>query len=115
MTITRLQPGVRMSQGVIHANIVYLAGQVGTPGDSVSDQTKTVLYQIDSLLAEAGTHKGNLLNATVWLSDIADFTAMNAIWDVWLDTVPKPARATGEVKLASPAYKVEIIVTAAIL
>ena len=111
--ITRLDPGARMSQAVIHGNTVYLAGQVGEPGDDVTSQTKTVLAEIDALLARAGTDKSKILTATIWLADMADFGAMNAVWDAWVDRDNPPARATGESKLATPDYLVEIIVVAA--
>ena len=113
MTITRLDPGARMSQAVIHNDTIYLAGQVGTPGTTVSEQTQTVLDKIDSLLARAGSSKANLLSATIWLADMADFAEMNAVWDKWVAGIDPPARATGEAKLANPDYKVEIIVVAA--
>jgi enamine deaminase RidA (YjgF/YER057c/UK114 family) len=72
-----------------------------------------VLGQIDALLTEAGTDKSRLLSATIWLADIGDFGEMNAVWESWIDPANPPARATGEVKLAAPEYKVEIIVVAA--
>jgi len=109
MTVTRLHSGPRMSQAVIHGNTVYLAGQVGAPGESVTVQTQTILAQIESLLAEAGSDKSRLLSATIWLADMADFAEMNAVWDAWVDGKDAPARATGEAKLATPDYKVEII------
>ena len=111
--ITRIQPGARMSEAVIHGDTVYLAGQVGEPGDDVTAQTKTILAGIDALLAEAGADKSKILMATIWLADIADFGAMNAVWDAWVDRANPPARATSEGKLASPDYLVEIIVVAA--
>lgn len=114
MTITRLHSGPRMSQAVIHGNIVYLAGQVGAPGESVTVQTQGVLAAIDALLAEAGTDKTRILTATIWLADMADFAEMNSVWDQWVIAEHAPARATGEAKLATPDYKVEIIVTAAL-
>ncbi len=114
MTIERLHTGPRMSQAVIHNGIVYLAGQVGEPGDDVSAQTETVLSSVDALLAEAGTDRSRLLTATIWLADMADFGAMNLVWEKWIADVAAPARATGEVKLAAPEYLVEIIVTAAL-
>jgi enamine deaminase RidA (YjgF/YER057c/UK114 family) len=112
--ITRIQPGARMSEAVIHGNTVYLAGQVGEPGDDITAQTKTTLAEIDALLAEAGTDKSRILMATIWLADIGDFDAMNAVWDAWVDKANPPARATSEGKLASPEYLVEIIVVAAL-
>jgi enamine deaminase RidA (YjgF/YER057c/UK114 family) len=114
MSIRRIEPGRRMSAAVVHGNTVYLAGQVGEPGEDVTAQTKTVLAEIDRLLAEAGTDKSKILQATIWLSDMADFGAMNAVWDAWVDPANPPARATGESKLAAPDYRVEIIVIAAI-
>jgi len=102
-----------MSQAVIHGDTVYLAGQVGAPGASVAEQTKVVLAQVDDLLKQAGTDKSQLLTATIWLADMADFADMNAVWDAWIDGKDAPTRATGEARLATPDYKVEVIVTAA--
>lgn len=114
MSITRIDQGARMSEAVVHGNTVYLSGQVGEPGDGVADQTRTALAEIEALLAQAGSSKNHLLSATIWLADIADFEAMNEVWDAWIADAPAPARATGESRLASPDYKVEIIVVAAV-
>ena len=113
MTIRRIEPGKRMSQAVVHGGVAYLAGQVGAPGESVAEQTRAVLAQIDRLLAEADSDKSRILSATIWLADIAGFAEMNSVWDAWVDPANSPARATGESKLAAPEYVVEIIVTAA--
>ncbi|HEY1781508.1 MAG TPA: Rid family hydrolase, partial [Roseiarcus sp.] len=69
MTITRLHPGPRMSQAVIHGSTIYLAGQVAdqAKGKSVADQTREILATIDRLLAEAGSDKTKLLSATIYL------------------------------------------------
>lgn len=113
MTITRIDTGPRMSQAVIHGDTIYLAGQVGEPGQSVAEQTATALAEVDSLLAQAGSDKAHLLSVTIWLADMADFAAMNGVWDAWIAGVAAPARATGEAKLASPDYLVEVIAIAA--
>ena len=113
MTITRLHSNARMSQAVVHGQTVYLAGQVGAPGKSVAIQTQTVLAQIEALLAEAGSQKSKILSATIWLADMSDFSEMNRVWDTWLGGRDAPTRATGEAKLATPDYKVEIIIVAA--
>ncbi len=114
MSIRRIGAGPRMSQAVIHGNTVYLAGQVGKPGESVTEQTKAVLVEVDRLLAEAGSDKSKILQAIIWLADMKDFAEMNAVWDGWVDPANTPARATGEAALATPEHKVEIIITAAI-
>ena len=112
--ITRIGTGPRMSEGVAYNGILWVAGQVGNPGETVSAQTATCLTEVDRILAEAGTDKTRILSAQIWLADMADFPAMNAVWDGWVPQGHTPARATGEAKLAAPAYLVEVIVTAAL-
>ncbi len=102
-----------MSQAVVHGDTVYLAGQVGAPGESVTNQTRAVLAAIESLLAETGSDKSQILTATILLADMADFAEMNAVWDAWVEGRDPPARATAEAKLAAPDYRVEIIIVAA--
>jgi enamine deaminase RidA (YjgF/YER057c/UK114 family) len=114
MSIRRIGTGARMSDIVIHGNTVYLSGQVGAPGESVTSQTKSILATIDSLLAQAGTDKTKILQAIIWLADMSTFQEMNAVWDAWVPQGNTPARATGEAKLATADYKVEIIITAAV-
>lgn len=112
--ITRFESNGRMSQVVVHNGIAYLAGQVEAPGADAGEQTRATLAEIDRLLALAGTDKTRILTAQIWLADIADFVAMNEVWDGWVAKEHAPARYTGESKLASPDYRVEIIVTAAV-
>ena len=102
-----------MSQIVVHQGIVYLAGQVGTAGNSVADQTREILAKIDGLLTEAGSDKSKILRGEIWLSDIRNFAEMNEVWDAWVAEGQAPARACGECRLAAPGIEVEIIVTAA--
>lgn len=114
MTITRIQPGKRMSQAVVHGNAVYLAGQVASDVNaSIEVQTRQVLDAIDALLAEAGTSKSKVLSVQVILANMGDFAAMNSVYDGWIDPANPPARAAIEARLAAPGYKVEIIAIAA--
>jgi enamine deaminase RidA (YjgF/YER057c/UK114 family) len=113
-TITRLNSGLRMSQAVIHNGTIYLAGQVGAPGECAANQTQAILAKIDALLEQSGSDKSHVLSATIWLADMADFEEMNAVWDNWIDREAPPARATGQSRLARPDYRVEIIVVAAL-
>lgn len=115
MSISRLEPGARFSQAVVHDGLVYLAGHVGSdPAASVRDQTREILAAIDRHLAMAGTSKSKLLSVSIWLADISTFAEMNQAWDAWVDPHNLPARATVEARLASPEYKVEIAGIAAI-
>lgn len=112
--IKRYGVGARMSEAVAYNGIIWVAGQVGNPSDDVTAQTKTCLAEVDRILAAAGSDKTRILSAQIWLADMADFPAMNAVWDTWVPQGHTPARATGEAKLAAPAYRVEVIVTAAL-
>jgi enamine deaminase RidA (YjgF/YER057c/UK114 family) len=112
--ITRLQPGKRLSQGAAYGGLLYSAGIVADdPVPDAKKQTQQILAQIDRLLAEAGTDKSRILTATIWLSDIRHYGAMNEAWDPWVATGSAPARACVEAKLAAPQYWVEIRVVAA--
>lgn len=113
--ITRHHTNARMSQIVTHNGTIYLAGQVGTAGASVAEQTADCLAKIDTLLAEAGSDKTRMLQTVIWLADMADFDEMNGVWDTWVPEGATPARACGEAKLAHPDLTVEIIVTAAVV
>jgi enamine deaminase RidA (YjgF/YER057c/UK114 family) len=111
--IKRHHTNQRMSQIVQHGETIYLAGQVGTAGASVAQQTQDCLDNVDALLGEVGSDKTRVLQAVIWLADMKDFEEMNAVWDAWVPKGSAPARACGEAKLARPEFTVEIIVTAA--
>ena len=115
MAIERHDVGPRMSKAVVHGNTVYLAGIVADnpKGKSVKEQTQDILRQIEGFLTKAGTDKSKLLSANIWITDMAEFAEMNAVWDAWVAPGNTPARATVQARLASPDYKVEIMVVAA--
>ena len=115
MTIQRMNVGKRLSEIVIHGNTVYLAGEVPDDGTlDITGQTEQVLAKIEKLLKQAGSDKTKLLSAQIFLPDMKDFAAMNAVWEKWVVPGQTPARATIEAKLANPAYKVEIMCIAAL-
>ncbi|MBV8657263.1 MAG: RidA family protein [Burkholderiales bacterium] len=116
MSIQRYHVGPRLSEIVVHNNTVYLAGQVAetTLESGAKAQTVEVLGMIDRLLGEVGSDKTKILTAQIWLTDIADYDAMNEAWSEWVPQGHTPARATVESRLASPQYKVEIKIVAAL-
>ena len=115
MSIQRIDVGPRMSKAVVNGNTVYLAGIVANDpkGKDTTAQTTDILAQIDGFLAKCGTDKSKLLTANIWITDMKNFAAMNAVWDAWVSQGNTPARATVEAKLATPDYLVEIMVVAA--
>lgn len=114
MTIQRFHVGDRLSEMAVHQGTVYLAGQVAEDltGD-IAHQTRDVLAAIDRLLVEAGTDKSHILMAMIYMKDIREFPAMNAVWDVWVAKGHAPPRATVEAALFNPSCLIEVVVTAA--
>lgn len=112
--ITRLESNARRSRVVIHNDTVYLAGQVADDwsGD-IAQQTREALANIDKMLALAGTDKSKLLSATIWVRRLADYDAMNAVWDGWLAEDATPGRSCAVVEMADPRILVEITPIAA--
>ena len=113
--VRRLHVGDRMSEIAIHRGTVYLAGQVADDAtQDIRGQARQVLAAVDRLLHEAGTDKAHILRAQIYLADIADFAAMNEIWDDWVAPGDAPPRATVQASLARPQWKIELVVTAAL-
>lgn len=113
MSVKRLNPGPRMSEATRVGNIILLSGQV--PDDLTTDvatQTRQVLANIDRVLATLGCSKADLASVQIWLNDIGDISAMNSVWDEWVDRDNPPARATGGVRLARAGMAVEMIAVA---
>lgn len=112
----RFHVGDRLSEMAIFNGTVYLAGQI--PSDSTQDirgQTAQVLAMVDKLLAEAGTDRAHILMCQIFLADMADFAGMNDIWDDWVAPGDAPPRATVQARLARAEWKIEVVVTAALI
>lgn len=117
MPITRHEittgPGPRMSRVVVKGDTVYLAGlTAGDTSGDIKSQTRQILDKIDGYLALAGTDKSKLLQANLWITDMANFAAMNEVWNAWVDPENPPVRACVQAGLARPGLLVEIMVTA---
>lgn len=112
--ITRIDQNARRSRASVFGDIVFLAGQVADDkaGD-IARQTREALAKVDDMLARAGTDKSRLLSVQIWLKSMADFDAMNAVYDAWVVQGQAPCRACGKVELADPGYLIEVIAVAA--
>ncbi len=82
------------------------------PGDTVAEQTKTTLSMIEASLLEAGTDKHHILEAVVYLRDMATKQEMDAVWCAWIPDDGWPCRACVGADLA-PGDLVEIKLMAA--
>lgn len=108
------RPAYPYSPGTAAGGFVFTAGQVAWneraelvgPGD-VAAQTRQVLSNIGSVLAQAGATFSDVLKCNVYLADMRDFAAMNAVFAEHFPTEP-PARTTVQAAMAEPAMLVEI-------
>jgi enamine deaminase RidA (YjgF/YER057c/UK114 family) len=113
--VQRFDVGTRLSEMAVHNGVCYLAGQVAADSSQdITGQTRQVLEAIDALLTRAGSDKRKLLRVEIYIKDLADFAAMNAVWEAWLPAGHAPPRATVQANLAKPEWRVEMVVTAAL-
>ncbi len=73
-----------------------------------------MLEKVDDLLLQAGSDRQHMLSATIYVRDMKDFAAMNAVWDTWIPEGHAPARACVEARMARAELLVEISVVAAV-
>ena len=99
--------GQNFSPGIRTGNLLFVTGQVG-PGDDVATQTRATLERIKAIVEAGGSTMANVVKCTVFLTDIADYAAMNDAYRGYFPE-PRPARSTFQiVSLAGAAAKVEI-------
>ena len=111
----RFHVGDRLSEMTVYNGTVYLAGQVAADAtQDIRGQTAQVLAMVDKLLHEAGTDNAHILMAQIFLADLADFNAMNVVWEDWVAPGDAPPRATVQAHLVKPEWKIEVVVTAAL-
>ncbi len=114
--IQRFAPTPRLSDMVVCNGIAWLAGQV--PDDTtqpIEGQTQQVLAMVDRLLARVGSDRSRILMVQIFLADLKDYDGMNRVWDTWVVPGQPPARATVQAALAKPEWRIEVVVTAAVL
>ena len=112
--LQRFHVSMRYSDMAIYGGVVYLGGQITNDTSlDIAGQTQDVLSQIEVLLIQAGSSKTCILRAEIFLADMSDYDDMNRVWDAWVVAGHAPPRATLQAKLADPAVKVEILITAA--
>ena len=106
------------SQAVCAGGFVFTAGQVGLDpatgklvGDDVASQTRRALENLEAILTAAGSCLRHAVKTTVYLADIADFGAMNAVYAEFFPEEP-PARATLQAAALPLGAQVEIEVIA---
>lgn len=105
------------SQGKIVNGFLFLSGQIPADtktgqitGTTITEQTETVLKNIEALLKEAGTDFSSVVKTTCFLADMADFAEFNRLYAEKF--ISKPARSCVAVKALPKAVLCEIEVIA---
>lgn len=114
MTLQRFGTTRRYSDAVVYNGIAHLVEVPSNLDGDITAQTENMLASVEGLLQQVGSDKSRLIQATLYLADMADYAAMNRVWDAWVPEGTAPVRACVQAKLANPGFKVEIVVTAAI-
>jgi enamine deaminase RidA (YjgF/YER057c/UK114 family) len=114
MTITRVGTTTRWSDLVVHNGTLYVVEVPVTLDAAITGQTEEVLASLEESLRTAGSAKDRLLAVTIYLADIRDLDAFNAVWDAWIPAGHAPVRACVQARLGKVGYKVELQVTAAV-
>lgn len=93
---------------------LYFSG-INSPDrkSNITEQTRNVLRQLDTLLAQAGTNRSALLTVHIWLRDMALFREMTAVWNDWIGTEAPPSRSCVSGGSLNPDALIEIVATAA--
>ena len=103
-----------MHRVVAHGGVLHLGGVVAAERSaSMKGQTEQVLARIGALLGEAGSDKGKVLSATIYITDMALKDEMNEAWTAWFEPADLPSRATIGVADLGPKVLIEVVVTAA--
>lgn len=110
-------PGERQGRcaAVATGGLVYAVATDPNCAEGITAQTKNTLEELDRVLNEAGSGKPGLVQATVYLSDIASKPEMDAVWNEWVGPQENwPQRACVGVDLDA-GYLIEVVVTAKLL
>ena len=107
------------SQGIRVGGLVFVAGQLpidpatGAMPADIAEQTRLALANVRAVVGAAGGSLADVVKTTVFLTDLGDFGAMNAVYATFFAEQP-PARACVEVARLPKGARVEIEAIAAI-
>lgn len=115
LPVRRINAGPRLSEATIHDDRIYLSGIVSQDrSQDIVGQTRQVLAAIKASLEQGGSSRTKILSALIFLADINDEAAVDAVWDDWIVAEASPTRTVVQAKLSDPKAKIEILVVAAL-
>jgi len=103
------------NQAVLYGNMLYTSGQVAMhpeTGELITDdiarETEMVMQNLKAILTEAGTTFENVIKASIFISDMNNFKAINKVYGAYFNEATAPARETVEVANLPLYVNVEI-------
>ena len=107
------------NQGIVYGNMLYTSGQIGfdvTKNDLVLDtienETRTVLNNVQAIVTEAGFSLEDVVKATIFISDMNNFSRINAVYAEFFNEATAPARECVQVAKLPRNVNIEISVIA---
>ena len=109
------------SQAVVHAGVVYTAGQIALDpatgdmvgGGEVGAETEQVMQNLSAVLEAAGSAFSRAIRCEIYLADLADYAAVNEVYGRYFEGCEAPARVAIEAARLPRDARVEISCTAA--
>lgn len=114
MTVHHINPTKRWSDVTVFNGIAHFVevAEADTSAD-IKGQVQQIFNQAEQMLALADSNKRRILSVTIYVTDFANFDALNAVWDNWFEEGTAPSRACVKVELADPNLLVEMAFVAA--
>ncbi len=113
INIQRIGVTRRWSDAVVYGGVAYFVEVPDDPSQSMRAQFEQVLAQVDKRLEWVGSDRSRLLQVMIYLPEPTDLATFNELWDAWVPEGHAPSRACIHAQLASPDYRIELVVTAA--
>lgn len=103
------------NQAVQVGNILYTSGQVAlNPAtgnlemESIETETEQVMKNLNAILTAANTSFANVVKTTIFITDMANFARINAVYGKFFDEATAPARETVQVAGLPRGVNIEI-------
>ncbi|ALM51901.1 RidA family protein [Halomonas huangheensis] len=114
MNIHRINPTKRWSDATVFNGIAHFVevAESDTSAD-IKGQVAQIFDQAEQSLATVDSDRSRILSVTIYVTDFANFDALNEVWDEWFPDGSAPSRACVKAELANPQLLVEMAFVAA--
>jgi enamine deaminase RidA (YjgF/YER057c/UK114 family) len=113
--LTRYGVTKRWSDAVVVGGLGYFVEVPDHPEGSPREQIEEIFRQVEARLQQIGSDLTRLVQVLVYLPFPEDLPLFNELWEEWIPLGHAPCRACTHPQLAAPGYRVELVITAAIL